>query len=169
MVVSLTLFFSVGGEVYNTRLPGQSKNINPSGALFEAVRTARFSAVYKVGYSPQCCRSHETGNANTPYNQTCARGMGNDLGFVPRWLETPLLFDLASDVGQEAPLVPGSALHKEALAAIAAVLARQNTSLHDGKLQSVPSYAHDLAQKVCCNESNVVCRCEELKLKTDGS
>ena len=69
---------------------------------------------------------------------------------------------MSVDVGQETPLVAGSAAHGAALKAIQAALQQHNASLHDGKLQSVPSYAHDLAQKVCCNESNVVCRCEEL-------
>ena len=39
------LFFSVGGEVYNTDLPGQSRR-NPVAALYEAVRTARWSAMH---------------------------------------------------------------------------------------------------------------------------
>ena len=42
------LFFSVGGEVYNTKLPGQHARNPVPGALFEAVRTERWSAMYKV-------------------------------------------------------------------------------------------------------------------------
>ena len=42
------LFFSVGGEVYNTHLPGQHARNPVPGALFEAVRTERWSAMYKV-------------------------------------------------------------------------------------------------------------------------
>ena len=83
---------------------------------------------------------------------------------MPRWLPAgaPLLFDMATDVGQETPLEAGTALHAEALEAVTAALRAHNASLHDGRLQSVPNYAHDLAQKVCCNSSNVVCRCSEL-------
>ena len=43
------LFFSVGGEVYNTHLPGQHARNPVPEALFEAVRTERWSAMYKVG------------------------------------------------------------------------------------------------------------------------
>ena len=156
------LFFSVGGEVYNTKLPGQSRH-NPSGALFESVRTTRYSAMYKVGYGAQCCRSSTTGDANTPYNSTCSSPFGA-LGYAAKWLpiDAPLLFDMSVDVGQETPLVAGSAAHGAALKAIQAALQQHNASLHDGKLQSVPSYKADLKQKACCNSSNVVCRCTEL-------
>ena len=69
---------------------------------------------------------------------------------------------MSVDVGQEKPLAPGTPRHTQALAAVTAALRAHNVSLHDGKLQSVPDYRHDLAQKVCCNPNNVVCRCEEL-------
>jgi hypothetical protein len=136
---------------------------NPSGALFEAVRTARYSAMYKVGYGAQCCRSSTTGDANTPYNATCSDPEGA-LGYAERWLpiDAPLLFDMSVDVGQEMPLAAGSAAHATALKAIQAALRQHNASLHNGKLQSVPNYKADLSQKACCNSSNVVCRCTEL-------
>ena len=118
-------------------------------------------AMSQVGYMPQCCRSPVSGNANTPFNHTCQRG-GGALGFETRWLPVPLLFDMSVDVGQENPLTPGTSRHTQALAAVTAALRAHNASLHDGKLQSVPDYKHDLTQKVCCNPNNVVCRCKEL-------
>lgn len=63
-------------------------------------------------------------------------------------MKTPLLFDLSVDVGQETPLVPGSALHTKALAAIQSAVQAMSASLHDGKLQSVPNYKADLSQKL---------------------
>ena len=110
---------------------------NPSGALYEAVRTPHWSAMYKVGYSPQCCRDPITGNANTPFNKTCTSANSSH-GFKGQWLDTPLLFDMTADVGQEAPLAPGSPQHRTALTAIQSALKAHNASLHDGKLQSVP-------------------------------
>ena len=167
------LFFSVGGESYGS-VPGGKpcKGGKATCPLFEAVRTERFSAMFMVGYMGSCCRSPTSGDANTPYNSSCANSGATDpaLGVVrPKtWLETPLLFDLSVDVAQAEPLAPASPLHAEALRAIEAAVAEMRASLVAEKLISKPNYRSDLSKAECCNRDNVVCRCEELpSLKTD--
>ena len=135
-------------------------------SLFEEVRTTRFAAMYMVGYMGSCCRSPTTGDANTPFNKSCANSGATNptLGVLTphRWLDRPLLFDLSADVAQAEPLAPGSALHTQALQAVEAATAWMNASLRDRKLLSIRDGRSVLAEAECCNRSNVVCRCEEL-------
>eukprot|EP01052_Picozoa_sp_SAG31_P020659 SAG31_NODE_1564_length_7868_cov_5.665766_8_plen_144_part_00 len=135
-------------------------------SLFEEVRTPRYSAMYLVGYMGSCCRSPTTGDANTPYNKSCANAGAADpmLGVLlpHRWLDSPLLFDLSVDVAQAEPLSPGSTLHAQALQETEAATAWMNASLRDGKLLSKRDGRSILSEAECCNRTNVVCRCEEL-------
>lgn len=123
--------------------------------------------MFMVGYMGSCCRSPTTGDANTPYNSSCANSGATDpaLGVLNHtsWLETPLLFDLRVDVAQAEPLQPGSSSHAAALAAVTNATAWMTASLREeGKLLSKPVYRSDLSKAECCNRDNVVCRCKEL-------
>eukprot|EP00040_Diaphanoeca_grandis_P026651 m.149638 g.149638 ORF g.149638 m.149638 type:complete len:596 (-) comp30673_c0_seq1:57-1844(-) len=149
------LFFSVGGEAYLNHNTTQSPLL-PTG-LFEAVRLADFKAMYKVGYMPQCCRG-ANGDANTPYNATCAKG--GALGFTPTWLKTPLLFDLTVDVAESTPIPTSSPKHAMVLQQVQAVLATMQESLATDMIDHA-DYRSDLSTKICCNKTNVVCRCHE--------
>eukprot|EP01050_Picozoa_sp_SAG11_P017068 SAG11_NODE_2409_length_3396_cov_1.523506_4_plen_330_part_00 len=160
------LFFSVGGESYGPHVPGGRACGDEPCSLFQAVRTPRWSAMFMVGYMGSCCRSPTTGDANTPYNRSCANQNASDprLGVVTSraWLRTPLLFDMLVDVAQAEPLQPGSPLHSQALLEIEAAVQWMNASLNDGQLRSQVKRGADLATAACCNRSNVVCRCDEL-------
>ena len=113
--------------------------------------------------------SPATGDANTPYNASCsnseAKGGNPALGVVGQqhaWLKVPLLFDFSVDVAQAHPLTVGSALHTEALRDVEAVLTKMNTSLWlPNKLMSTANFKSDFSTAVCCNRTNVVCRCHE--------
>lgn len=110
-----------------------------------------------MGYKPQCCRG-ANGDANTPYNQTCAQG--GALGFHPTWLDVPLLFNLTIDVAQSTPLVFGTTEHTDAWEAVSGAMTAMLTSLQTDNTKSTPIYKG--GPKICCNETNVVCRCTEL-------
>ena len=116
--------------------------------------------MYMVGYMGSCCRSPTTGDANTPYNASCANHGATDpaLGVISplgnTWLEVPLLFDLSVDVAQAEPLATGSTAHATALSAIELAVGWMNASLHDGKLLSKPVYRSDLSTAECCNRDN---------------
>lgn len=110
----------------------------------------------QVGYMAQCCRG-ANGDANTPYNATCA--IGGALGYLPTWLDAPLLFDLTVDVAQSTPLKLGTAAHTAAWRAVNASVAAMHTSLMNDK-HSTADY-HSRGAKICCNPDNVVCRCTE--------
>eukprot|EP01047_Picozoa_sp_COSAG01_P035205 COSAG01_NODE_2685_length_7253_cov_6.363153_6_plen_171_part_00 len=106
------LFFSVGGEAFGG-VPGGKKCAgiyagSSQCPLFQAVRTARYSAMFYTGYMASCCRDPATGDANTPFNRSCARG-SPDPTLAPTqssgWLRSPLLFDLSVDVVRR-PLRP---------------------------------------------------------------
>jgi hypothetical protein len=109
---------------------------------------------------PQCCRG-ASGDANTPYNQSCTGGPTAAFGFAPVWLQQPLIFDMAVDVAQAHPLANTSAAYGRALAEVQAVLRAAGASLAADQRHTA-DYAHDLRQKACCNTSNVVCRCDIL-------
>ena len=137
--------------------------------LFESARTERYSAMWMVGYIGSCCRSPTTGDANTPYNASCANsnaeGGNPALGVVGpghTWLTEPLLFDLSVDVAQAHPLAKSDQNYATALAAVTAVFRTMNESLHDGKLASVANFKADIHTALCCNRTHAVCRCTEL-------
>lgn len=117
----------------------------------------------------QCCRSPTTGDANSPYNASCANanaeGGNPALGVVGpghTWLKEPLLFDLSNDVAQAHPLAKSDRNYPTALAAVNAVFRSMNESLHDGKHVSVATFKADIHTALCCNRTHVVCRCTEL-------
>eukprot|EP00051_Salpingoeca_urceolata_P017294 m.234400 g.234400 ORF g.234400 m.234400 type:complete len:263 (+) comp18915_c0_seq15:1255-2043(+) len=150
-----TLFFSVGGEAYE---PSTGMGLLSPTALFEAVRLTDIKAMFRVGYGPQCCRG-SNGDANTPFNVSCQPHQR--LGPVPLWLETPLLFNMTVDIAEAFPLTQGSPEHTQALARVRHVLSDMQHSL-DTDMRHKANMTHDLLHKLCCNASNVVCRCNEL-------
>jgi len=156
-----SLFFSVGGEDFLTSRwnfkhdhPGEN---SVATGLFQAIRLPGLSAMYYVGYTPQCCRG-ANGDANTPYNKSCSAG--GSLGPHPTWLNVPLLFNLTTDVAQSTPLVFGTPEHTAAWRLVNASMWAMVASLE----QDTRSHADygKKGPKICCNPNNVVCRCTEL-------
>jgi hypothetical protein len=170
----LVLFISCNGKAYpdsvknwnnhnnnkQKQKPGgngnRDRNRDPTG-LFEKIRMPGLSAMYKVGYNAQCCRG-ASGDANTPYNDTCSDKEHGALAPNPTWLDVPLLFNLTVDVAESTPLRFGTAEHLSAWKMVNASMNAMLVSLESDKISVVTDHKGD---RLCCNSTNVVCRCEE--------
>jgi hypothetical protein len=157
-----SLFISWNGKSYpesvknwNKQKPGN--NLLPTG-LFEKIRLPGLSAMYKIGYGPQCCRG-ANGDANTPFNKTC--NAGGALAPHTYWQDVPLLFDMTVDVAESTPMVFGTPKHT---AAWKLVNETQTAMLASLKADKTTKATDHKGAKLCCNPNNVVCRCKEEEL-----